>query len=344
MQISPSVINTIKNWRGNNKFFCNKKIYAGAQYYYSFGTTLYILFYGISFIIFVILKIKTNPEKIICLILYSLYLLIVIIFCLICAFTDPGIIPINQLTTRDLQNENCSSNKRLFYINGIRHKIRFCYTCNIIKPPGVSHCKTCNICVERFDHHCPWVGNCIGKNNYKYFFIFLILLNILFFMTFLFSLIFVIFRKKFVSIYIIILSVATMLFITTLFFYHIKFTSRNISTYANLKMKDVFILFGNPFTRKNCKKNCYLTLCKRYHKRIDFNAKIDLKNIPEQNYNNSKSFISINQLNNSNLNQNNRSNNSNNNIINNENNNNINRNNNNFNIMIFYKKKNNSSY
>ena len=161
-------------------------------------------------------------------------------------------------------------------------------------------------------------------------------------MTFLFSLIFVIFRKKFVSIYIIILSVATMLFITTLFFYHIKFTSRNISTYANLKMKDVFILFGNPFSRKNCKKNCYLTLCKRYHKRIDFNTKIDLKNIPEQNYNNSKSFISVNQLNNSNLNLNNRSNNSNNKIINNDN---INRNNNNnFNIMIFHKKKDNSSY
>ena len=330
MKISPTLINTLKYWKGNNKFFCNKNIYAGSQFYYSFGTILYILFYGMSFIFFVIKEISSNPKKLIFLIIYSLYLFVIIVFCLICAFTDPGIIPINKLTTKDLQNANCSSNNRVFYINGIRHKIRFCYTCNIIKPPGVSHCKTCNVCVERFDHHCPWVGNCIGKNNYKYFFIFLILLNIFFIFTFIFSLFFVIFKKKFVSIYIIILSFATMLFITTLFFYHVKFTSRNISTYANLKMKDIFILFGNPFSRKNCKKNCYLTLCQKYHKRINFKAKINLKELEDKN-SDSPSFVSINNLNNSNIFDNNKSNISNNN----ENNN------NNFNIIILQKKKKN---
>ena len=63
MKISPSTISTLKYWKGYNKFFCKKKIYAGAQYYYSFGTILYILIYGISFIIFVILKISTNILK-----------------------------------------------------------------------------------------------------------------------------------------------------------------------------------------------------------------------------------------------------------------------------------------
>ena len=47
-----------------------------------------------------------------------------------------------------------------------------------------------------------------------------------------------------------------------------------MTTYSNLKMKDTFILFGNPFSRKNCKKNCYLTLFKKYIKRIDFTVKI----------------------------------------------------------------------
>ena len=274
MKVHPSVSHTLENWRGYNKLFCKKKIYAGSQYYYSFGTVLYLLIYGISFIIFVILNQDSLAKKIIYLFFYTIFLIIVIIFCLICAFTDPGVIPINSLTANELKNANCCSNNRVFYINGLRHRVRFCYTCQIIRPLGVSHCKTCNICVEKFDHHCPWVGNCIGKNNYKYFFIFLILLNTFFIITLISSLCFIIFHKKYISIYIVILSVLTMLFITTLLIYHIKFTCRNMTTYSNLKMKDTFILFGNPFSRKNCKKNCYLTLFKKYIKRIDFTVKI----------------------------------------------------------------------
>ena len=54
----------------------------------------------------------------------------------------------------------------------------FCSYCLVKKEYKSKHCLICQNCVREFDHHCFWVGNCIGKNNYTLFFIFLVYVNL----------------------------------------------------------------------------------------------------------------------------------------------------------------------
>ncbi|CAM4517197.1 unnamed protein product [Leuciscus chuanchicus] len=51
--------------------------------------------------------------------------------------------------------------------------IRFCDRCQVIKPDRCHHCSVCETCVLKMDHHCPWVNNCVGFSNYKFFLLFL---------------------------------------------------------------------------------------------------------------------------------------------------------------------------
>ncbi|XP_040394748.1 palmitoyltransferase ZDHHC3-like [Cygnus olor] len=84
-------------------------------------------------------------------------------------FADPGTVPLpgTAIDFSDLRSAAPRKTERS------PEEWTVCSRCEAYRPPRAHHCRVCHRCVRRMDHHCPWINNCVGELNQKYFIQFL---------------------------------------------------------------------------------------------------------------------------------------------------------------------------
>ncbi|KAJ0527908.1 putative protein S-acyltransferase [Helianthus annuus] len=182
------VIRTYQAWEGSNVFFLGGRFIFGPDIQSIFLSIFLIVVPVVIFCVFVGRKLLDDFNHhlgilvMVIAIVLSVYVLTML---LVTSGRDPGIVPRNKrppepevvldqsLDVGPGQTPQLRPPRfKEVTVNGLTVKVKYCDTCMLYRPPRCSHCSICDNCVDRFDHHCPWVGQCIGLRNYRFYFMF----------------------------------------------------------------------------------------------------------------------------------------------------------------------------
>jgi hypothetical protein len=128
-------------------------------------------------------------EQVICAVLYHIIFILFFWSYWMTVFTPPGRIPESWFLSKDaisalaaaISEEQWKEILASYTIQmgcnvkqrSVQGAVRYCEKCECIKPDRSHHCSVCEACTLKMDHHCPWVNNCVGFANYKFFLLFL---------------------------------------------------------------------------------------------------------------------------------------------------------------------------
>ncbi|KAM7505178.1 hypothetical protein LguiB_004082 [Lonicera macranthoides] len=256
-------------WKGSNRFFCGGRLIFGPDVASLFLSVLLVGGPAVGFCIkiYVVIQQHIKDGKDVglwypVLVVACVLTVLDIIFLFLTSSRDPGIVPRNtvppecdeafDINTPSMEWVNGRTphltlpRTKDVIVNGHTVKVKYCDTCMLYRPPRASHCSICNNCVQRFDHHCPWVGQCIGIRNYRFFYMFISTSTILCVYVFVFSWINIVngpekllktISKDILSDFLIVYCFVAVWFVGGLTIFHFYLISTNQTTYENFRYR-----------------------------------------------------------------------------------------------------------
>ncbi|RDX73955.1 putative protein S-acyltransferase 7, partial [Mucuna pruriens] len=276
--VAPPLVTTYRAWGGNNEFCLQGRLIFGPDVKSIFLTVFLIVAPVAVFSAFVVRKLLDDfPHNwgysiLIVVILHTMFIVFtlkhvctisqVLMTLVLTSGRDPGIVPRNAHPpmldeyegSANINNEQTPRphfpRSKEVIVNGVSVKIKYCDTCMLYRPPRCSHCSVCDNCVERFDHHCPWVGQCIGLRNYRFYYMFVLSATLLCLYVHGFCWVYIkkIMNSEEISIWkamiktpasvaLIIYSFISVWFVGGLTVFHTYLISKNQSTYENFRYR-----------------------------------------------------------------------------------------------------------
>eukprot|EP01130_Rhizamoeba_saxonica_P009131 TRINITY_DN3708_c0_g1_i1.p1 TRINITY_DN3708_c0_g1~~TRINITY_DN3708_c0_g1_i1.p1 ORF type:complete len:287 (+),score=17.85 TRINITY_DN3708_c0_g1_i1:72-932(+) len=170
----PQLFRRYKKWEGNTKFLCKGRLLHGPdrkRFYFAVAGNIIPMILLVTLVWPEIYDLVDIKYALAIYIITGVLWLYSITFHITCAYMDPGILP--------RMHGSWKPNPIVQLKSGAKIEQRWCGTCRMHKPYRATHCGICNNCVSKFDHHCPWIGNCVGARNYKFFMLFILTTSIM---------------------------------------------------------------------------------------------------------------------------------------------------------------------
>ncbi|KAI3772715.1 hypothetical protein L6452_03908 [Arctium lappa] len=251
-------------WKGRNKFCCGGRLVFGPDAGSVLLSTFLIAAPAITFCIKMLLN-TTKDESVFGYVVLAAGIVLTLLdltFLFMTSGRNPGIIRRNtrppecedsfnyRSQSMDWLNSSPMSQRipriKDMLVNGHTIKVKYCDTCMLYRPLRASHCSICNNCIQRFDHHCPWVGQCIGVRNYRFFILFITSSTLLCVYVFTFSLLDIIrqhgtlwnsLSKDAVLVVLVVYCFVCVWFVGGLSIFHFYLISTNQTTYENFRYR-----------------------------------------------------------------------------------------------------------